>query len=927
MANKKISQLTSRTPSLTDLLLVGDPATGFSYKTTVTDLATVIQTDIADAFVTLDTTQTISGAKTFSNALTLTSVADAGVDTDKFLVLNAGNVVKYRTGTELLSDIGGQASLTLTTTGSSGASTLVGATLNIPTYTLSGLGGVPTSRTLTINGTAYDLSADRSWSVGTITGSGTTNYLAKFSGSTAVGSSRLYDDGTNTIYNVNASSGQYAIQINANTTSGSSFGMHILGGTTSSDVAFKISNAGGTSEFLRVLGNGNLGLGVTNPVYKLDVNGVINTSSSLFAVNAYFGTSAYGLWEFGSDSTYDGLYIRQSGGSGTSGYVFGIDKDSHDFTINGKLILTSTLSNGTYTYTLPSATGTLALTSDIPSLSGYVPYTGATSNVDLGSYTLTTGAVTINGNGNELIMTSSDANGQYINFQTSGGSYGYVGNAYHLMSSPSNVNTDLAIRANTNLIFAAGGSTERMRITSGGLVGIGVTNPATKLQVYQSGSSVARFGATNYVDINSDGFDAYSSGSNMMYLNYYSGGGIDFINGKMRLTSGGNLGIGTTTPSYQLTTTGRFEIGNSVTGMVGTFGQNTATADTYIRLLNTNGNFDIGTASSGHYFYGQGTLPLLLYTNATERMRITSGGNVLIGTTTDAGYKLDVNGTGRFVTSLYVGGTSNGRLGVRGTTNDASAYAFEAANSSGNTLFIVRNDGAATFSSSVSATSFTASNINVSTNNGMYDAGTNTVGFQTNGAARMYISSGGNVLVGSTTDNGSKFQVNGGISTSRLGLAFPSYTGGINWEFASDGTSGSGIYIYNSNTGYNVFFNANGTVSFASLGTGTVYSNAGVLTNTNPSDSSLKNTIKPLTYGLAEILQLQPKTFYYNSDTAKSNLKYGFIAQDVQPIMPDLVRKISKDSDKLGLETDGIYVALVNAIKELKAEIEELKKK
>ena len=53
----------------------------------------------------------------------------------------------------------------LTTTGSSGAATLLSNTLNIPNYTLSGLGGVPTSRTLTINGTTYDLSADRSWTI------------------------------------------------------------------------------------------------------------------------------------------------------------------------------------------------------------------------------------------------------------------------------------------------------------------------------------------------------------------------------------------------------------------------------------------------------------------------------------------------------------------------------------------------------------------------------------------------------------------------------------------------------------------------------------------------------------------------------------------------------------------------------------------
>jgi hypothetical protein len=66
----------------------------------------------------------------------------------------------------------------LTVTGSSGAATLVSNTLNIPTYTLVGLGGVPTSRSLTINGTAYDLSADRSWTIDSTSAS--TRTIQKF---------------------------------------------------------------------------------------------------------------------------------------------------------------------------------------------------------------------------------------------------------------------------------------------------------------------------------------------------------------------------------------------------------------------------------------------------------------------------------------------------------------------------------------------------------------------------------------------------------------------------------------------------------------------------------------------------------------------------------------------------------------------------
>jgi hypothetical protein len=64
-----------------------------------------------------------------------------------------------------------RASVSLTTIGNSGPATYTQATgvFNIPNYTLAGLGGVPLTRTLTINGVSFDLSADRTWNVGTVT--------------------------------------------------------------------------------------------------------------------------------------------------------------------------------------------------------------------------------------------------------------------------------------------------------------------------------------------------------------------------------------------------------------------------------------------------------------------------------------------------------------------------------------------------------------------------------------------------------------------------------------------------------------------------------------------------------------------------------------------------------------------------------------
>jgi hypothetical protein len=70
-----------------------------------------------------------------------------------------GKIIGAASGTDF------QSPITLTTSGNSGPSTFISNTLNIPNYTLAGLGGVTSSRTLTINSVSYDLSADRTWSI------------------------------------------------------------------------------------------------------------------------------------------------------------------------------------------------------------------------------------------------------------------------------------------------------------------------------------------------------------------------------------------------------------------------------------------------------------------------------------------------------------------------------------------------------------------------------------------------------------------------------------------------------------------------------------------------------------------------------------------------------------------------------------------
>jgi hypothetical protein len=96
-------------------------------------------------------------------------------------------------------DARARAAISLTTTGSSGVATYVSGVLNIPNYTLAGLGGVPTTTTLNINGTTLDLSTSRSWSVGTVTSvGGTGGYGGLTLSGTVTGAGSLTLGGTPT---------------------------------------------------------------------------------------------------------------------------------------------------------------------------------------------------------------------------------------------------------------------------------------------------------------------------------------------------------------------------------------------------------------------------------------------------------------------------------------------------------------------------------------------------------------------------------------------------------------------------------------------------------------------------------------------------------------------------------------------------------
>ena len=446
-------------------------------------------------------------------------------------------------------------------------------------------------------------------------------------------------------------------------------------------------------------------------------------------------------------------------------------------------------------------------------------------------------------------------------------------------------------------------------------------------------------------------------------------------NSLVTVSSSGNVGIGTTSPSFNSGSGLEISRANTCTLRV----ENTGTGASSAEFFAGNNKTVIGSTSNTHTEFR---------TNSTERMRIDSSGNVGInqsapdaqltlnppnytstatggmikwknsnnsghsniqsyfvageGTDINIGANAYINTSGawsRWSTGLATSAVSCGRSGnISFITNTSSGNGITRAiiDNSGNLGlgtttpssygggFVVDDLGinivtASSSSPGTNKLSWWSDNNGISQNayisvvNNGATTNTGEMVFYTKNASatlaeRMRIDASGALFVGATSASSSatgvKIQPNGygGLSAA------------VNLVGSSSGSSNSGFSQYSTGAGaYRFYVDYAGTIFATSTSISAI------------SDASLKENVRDLDKGLDTINALQPRRFDWKNGDGNDIM--GFIAQEVEGVMPELVHeyKYSDEENKKGLKMGDMVPSMVKAIQELSAQVTELK--
>jgi hypothetical protein len=389
----------------------------------------------------------------------------------------------------------------------------------------------------------------------------------------------------------------------------------------------------------------------------------------------------------------------------------------------------------------------------------------------------------------------------------------------------------------------------------------------------------------------STGWSGASHGMNILFSN--TDNGSTTMTDVVSIYQGGRLGIRTTNPTSQ---------------------------------LNVGGNLTSPGLIGGKDFAGSGFTKLLSIEDSagTNRLTLTTGGNVGIGTTAP-GSLLDVGKAGTTLGTLRLEGSTSGYVQLQ-TNVAAGSWNMTLPPDAGTSGYVLRTDGAGVTTWVAQGGATTLDGITAATGNQAGIAnGAYTIQWNWNTLA------GGSALKLAST------------STAAAGNAQKML------EIALSGTNGTsaqttyGEYISNTHAGttstnVGLYATASGgtTANYAAIfaagnvGIGTATPAAalhvvgdikytGIIVDI--SDRRAKKDIRPLPTGqLAKMMQLQPVSFVMKDDP-KGRTELGLIAQDTEPLFPDLVQTDPDGTKAMGYV--GLVAPLIKAMQEQQAQIQE----
>ena len=718
--------------------------------------------------------------------------------------------------------------------------------------------------------------------------------------------------------------------------------------------------------------------------------------------------------------------------------------------VSGVLTLGSSISNGTYSYTLPSATGTLALTSDIPSLTNYVTLNtvqnisavknfnaGLTANVTTtgteGFYSTNTSGsgASINLQNDSVagvgmivnistaadgIQIGNDGSGRaiYISNSTLGG----YGNGVYVENYDNGTGIQVQSSSVGDAAYFAHSAGRGLRIYSSATgYGLIINNATSATSIpftiqkqgvnrivftdAGAGTFTSSVTATNFILSGGTGSTGlYYGHTDRVVLANYTTGGIDFeVNGGSivaTLFPSGNYGLGTALDAgYKLDVNGTARISGALSGTSASFSG-------AVTVLNANINL-----SNSYYLTGRNSANnnylAIIGRNSSDKIVIDPDGfgvNVNGNTTftgnvgirvASSGDSLNVLGTANNNTAYFAGSATSGQsfgLQIRAGSS-ITDYSLLVQNNSGADYFRIVGNGAATFSSSVTASKLIvdgASNGNISqfaltrtdsswglfneTDLRFYQSNSNT---SSPSSVKMVITTGGNVGIGTTAPNAS-LTIVAPTSSSALSLwgrstdnysaiRFESNTGASRYATiytnAADlifettaermritssgsvlvGTTSTtpvssnilGISLGNagqlqaSTDGRAMLLNrfTDGTLAEFHRGGNSVgsISVTSVMTSFNvTSDYRLKEDLKPIN-GLEIVNKIKVYDYKWKANNSRMD---GVIAHELQEILPYAVTGVKDGEQMQSVDYSKIVPVMVQAIKDLKAELDKI---